>query len=94
MATKKEPAKKTTAKKTEPKKDKPAPKKDTRVWHDGHPMKTGVYECKLDGKDLYLIWLHCDICSKHGKWSTMDGQLPIGKKIEWTGEPVPRNERV
>ena len=91
MATKKAETKaapkKTAAKKTEP-------KKDTRIWNEGHPMKTGVYECKLDGKELYLIWLHCDICSKHGKWSTMDGQLPIGNKIEWTGEPVPRNERV
>ena len=90
MATKKTETK-AAPKKTAAK--KPEVKKDTRVWHDGHPMKTGVYECKLDGKELYLIWLHCDICSKHGKWSTMDGQLPIGNKIEWTGEPVPKDKR-
>ena len=94
MATKKtetKTTKKAEAKKTETKKAEP--KKDTRVWKTGHPTKSGVYEVKLDGKEQYMIWLHCDQCSRKGKWSTMDGQIPLGKELLWTGEPIPRDKR-
>lgn len=80
--TKKAEAKKVETKKAEPKKvEKKEVKKDTRVWHKGHPIVSGTYTVKLDGKEAKAVWVQG---FRKGKWATVDGQLLTGKITEYT----------
>lgn len=85
MATKKtetKTTKKTATKKAETKKtEKKEVKKDTRVWHTGQPIKSGIYTVKLDGKETQLKFI---MGFRKGKWATLDDQLALGSVEEWT----------
>ena len=56
-------------------------------WNQGFPEKRGVYRCRVDEKEQYLIHKRCDMNGRHW-WLTMNGFDVVGCKIEWTGDPI------
>lgn len=54
-------------------------------WHTGFPDKRGLYHCKVDGKETYLIHHCCDMTNKHW-WSDSRGFDVVGCEILFENE--------
>ena len=61
--------------------------KDYNGWHEGFPEERGVYKCRVDGKEQYLVHHKCEM-NKRSWWSTLIGQDVVGYLVEWTGNKV------
>ena len=56
-------------------------------YKDGYPNERGLYKCKVDGKETYLMHHFCANNCKHW-WSYTSGQDVIANKIQYTGEKL------
>ena len=67
---------------------KPKEKTKAKVeWNKGWPQDRGLFKCRVDGKETYLVHHRCDLNRRHW-WSDTKGYDVIGCSIEWTGGPL------
>lgn len=62
-------------------------------WSRTYPPENGIYLCKQGTKPVYLWHWYCTRCGGKHYWATLEGQIPLGEPIEWTGRPLGKNER-
>ena len=58
--------------------------KSTDEWREGFPDERGLYKCRVDGQEKYLVHHFCVNNCKHW-WSDTAGRDALGHKIEFTG---------
>ena len=69
-------------------------KPNETLWYEGFPYERGIYKCRVDGKEQYLVHHKCNCNRKNPSWwSTINGQKVEGKIIEWTGEKIKIEEK-
>ena len=56
-------------------------------YKEGYPEERGLYKCKVDGKETYLVHHFCANNCKHW-WSDTAGRDVIANKIEFINEKV------
>lgn len=51
-------------------------------YRTGWPKERGLYKCKVDGKEKYLVHHTCDLNGRHW-WTDTRGFDVVGCKVEW-----------
>lgn len=60
-------------------------------WNKGWPDKRGLYRCRVDGKEKFLVHHHCELNGKHW-WSDTKGFDVVGCQVEWQGKHLTADE--